>query len=113
MSTTPSTAKEITEAASRAGELLIRAAAALGTLSREDQMLLDAAAGGGIAHGVSAALTGISKLSDQLVDSLKRHPPAGFIGFIRNPDEAERVESKQALRSAKGDESPRRGPRPR
>ena len=71
--------KELAEKAAHAGELLIRAAAVLGTLSEKEQAELAAATGGRLAGGIAMALNAASEVSPAIVESLRSHPPAGFI----------------------------------
>lgn len=75
-------------------------------------MALDAAAGGGVIDAMSVALSNLSTVSDQLVDSLRRHPPAGFVGVIRTPEVPARLAAKDVLRSSLGDATPLRTHRP-
>jgi len=61
-----------------AGELLIRAAAVLGTLSQDEQRAINEATEDAAIDSLESALQGIAKLSPQVRESLKTHPPAGF-----------------------------------
>jgi hypothetical protein len=71
------------DAVSRAGELLIRAAAALGALPRDVQIEL-----GALSHGkmltvcLDKAIDAAAELSPSVRDSLHAHPPAGFVGPV-------------------------------
>jgi hypothetical protein len=64
------------EAASAAGQLLIRAAAALATLSEEQPRSLAGASA--LPALLAASLNSAAQLSSGVRSSLKRHPPAGF-----------------------------------
>lgn len=64
------------------GELLIRAAAVLGTLSRYEQHALVAMTEGKLVDSLAWAIEGAAMLSPEVVESLRTHPPAGFIGEI-------------------------------
>lgn len=62
----------------QAGELLIRAAAVLGTLTKEqlEQLRLDT--DGALPDSLGFALKGAASISDSIRNSLKTHPPKGF-----------------------------------
>lgn len=68
----------VQEKVAMAGELLIRAAAVLGTLSPEDQAQLAAATDGKLTDCVAWAIEGAATVSPQVKASLRSHPPAGF-----------------------------------
>ncbi len=68
------------EAVAHAGELLIRAAAVLGTLSPEQQEALRVATDGSMPDSIIFALQGAKSVSPQIVESLKTHPPIGLAG---------------------------------
>ena len=68
-----------------AGELLIRAAAVLGTLSRFEQQVLSAATEGKLIDSLAWAIEGAAMLSPAVGNSLRTHPPAGFVGDIVKP----------------------------
>lgn len=61
-----------------AGELLIRAAAVLGTLSAEQLEALRVATDGGLPDSIGFALDSAKAVSPQIGESLKTHPPVGF-----------------------------------
>lgn len=65
--------------AAQVGELLIRAAAIIGTLSPEQQAELADAGGGQLVSGIATALDGAAELSPRVSESLRTHPPVGFI----------------------------------
>lgn len=69
----------VVEKASHAGELLIRAAAVLGTLSPEQQEALRQATDGNLPDGIVLALRGVKAVSPQIAQSLRTHPPVGFV----------------------------------
>lgn len=70
--------KEAQSKIDHAGELLIRAAAVLGTLSTDEQRAINDATDGAAIDSLEFALQGVAKLSPQIQKSLKTHPPAGF-----------------------------------
>lgn len=70
------------EKASHAGELLIRAAAVLGTLSADQQEQLRKATDGKLPDSVLFALSGAKEVSPQIVESLRSHPPVGLVGVV-------------------------------
>ena len=76
---------EIEEQLASAGELLIRAAARLGTLSANDQDALRRQTNGELHHGIALAIKAAAAISPQLVQSLKTHPPVGFDLTIATP----------------------------
>lgn len=61
-----------------AGELLIRAAAVLGSLSEREQLLVRQASGGAVSAGIAQSLYALSALSNSVQESLETHPPKGF-----------------------------------
>jgi len=65
------------EAASAAGQLLIRAAAQLGTLTPEQQAKLAQASS--LPALTSASLSSAQALSADVRRSMRTHPPKGFI----------------------------------
>lgn len=73
--------KHVQEKIDAAGELLIRAAAALGSLTAEEQLALNSATDGGAIDSLGFALQAMSKLSPSVRNSLKTHPPEGFASF--------------------------------
>jgi len=72
---------ETIEKASHAGELLIRAAAVLGTLAAHQQDNLRMVTGGSLPENIIAAIRSARLVSPQIVESLKTHPPRGLIGI--------------------------------
>lgn len=70
--------KEVQSKIANAGELLIRAAAVLGTLSADDQRAINDATDGAAIDSLAFALQGVAKVSPQIQESLRTHPPAGF-----------------------------------
>ena len=78
----PAPSQSLPEAAAAqvamAGELLIRAAAALGSLSEKDQALVRQVSGGVIGFGIAQALHACKAISPQIEQSLRNHPPQGF-----------------------------------
>lgn len=65
--------------ASEAGELLLRAAAVLGTLSAEQQQALQQATDGAAPDSLVLALSGLRRVAPDLDKSLRAHPPRGLI----------------------------------
>ena len=65
-----------------AGELLIRAAAVLGTLSEEQQGLLQQATNGGLPDSLAFCLRAARSVSPEVDASLKTHPPRGLAGLV-------------------------------
>lgn len=65
-----------------AGELLIRAAAHLGTLPPGEQARLNDVTEGKLVDGLTWAIQAAAEVAPQLRTSLERHPPRGFIGKI-------------------------------
>ena len=61
-----------------AGELLIRAAAALGTLTGEEQAELAIATDGKLSDCIAFAIAGAAQVSPAVAESLRTHAPAGF-----------------------------------
>ena len=85
------TQKEIEEQLACAGELLIRAAARIGTLSANEQDMLRRQTDGNLHRGIALAIHAAAAISPQIVESLKTHPPVGFdlIGpLASNPSKA-------------------------
>lgn len=72
------TPKEIEEQLACAGELLIRAAARIGTLSANEQDMLRRQTDGNLHRGIALAIDAAAAISPQIVESLKTHPPVGF-----------------------------------
>lgn len=70
------------DAAAHAGELLIRAAAVLGTLSPDQQEALRAATDGCMPDSIVFALRGAKSVSPQIAESLKTHPPVGLTNLL-------------------------------
>lgn len=68
-------------AVATSGELLIRAAAALGTLTPEQQAALGSESE--LATHLHAALQTAASLSEDVRRSLKRHPPRNFVTRAR------------------------------
>ena len=64
-----------------AGELLIRAAAVIGTLSREQQERLDVLTEGKLTQCLAWALEGAASVSREVKQSLQSHGPKGFIAM--------------------------------
>ncbi len=60
------------------GELLIRAAAAIGILSKDDQLALDQATNGELRKHLALCLGVAAKNSTEVASSLRSHPPVGF-----------------------------------
>lgn len=73
--------KSTREAAAHAGELLIRAAAVLGTLAAEQQETLRLATDGSLPDAIVLALRAAKGVSPQIAESLKTHPPVGLHGI--------------------------------
>lgn len=74
--------KTIIEKASHVGELLIRAAAVIGTLSPEEQAQLREATGGNLPDSVVSALRSAQKISPSVQQSMKSHPPTGLVDVV-------------------------------
>ena len=70
--------KRVIDKVDEAGELLIRAAAVLGTLSDEERAALDEATDNQLTGCIGLALNAAKDVSASLEESLIRHPPAGF-----------------------------------
>lgn len=70
--------KHVIDKVGEAGELLIRAAAVLGTLSHEERDALDEATDGQLTGCIGLALNAAKDVSADLEESLITHPPAGF-----------------------------------
>ena len=64
-----------------AGELLIRAAAILGTLSREQQLKLGDITDGKLTDCLARALQGAASVSASVAETLKTHGPHCFIAM--------------------------------
>lgn len=71
----------IVEKVSHAGELLIRAAAVLGTLTTEQQEALRQATDGSLPDSLIMLLKAVQEVSPQIVESMRTHPPTGLHGF--------------------------------
>lgn len=69
----------IVETTAHAGELLIRAAAVLGTLTPAQQNALRQATDGGLPDSVKFALDAAEAVAPQIQESMRRHPPVGLI----------------------------------
>lgn len=63
-----------------AGELLIRAAAVLGTLSADQQEALQRATNGGLPDSLAFCLRAARAVSPAIEESLTTHPPRGLVG---------------------------------
>ncbi len=74
--------KETIEKVSHAGELLIRAAAVLGTLPADQQQALRLATDGNLPDTLAFALRGAKEVSPQIAESLRTHPPGGLVDFV-------------------------------
>mgnify|MGYP000607291019 CR=1 FL=1 len=70
---------ELLRKVSEAGELLIRAAAVLGTLPTHEQRVLQQMTDGGLPDGIAFALRAAAKISPQVKESLQTHPPIGLV----------------------------------
>lgn len=68
----------VQEKLAHAGELMIRAAAVLGTLSKEELELLRQRTDGSLPDALGWAIAGAAQLSAQVAQSLKQHPPRGL-----------------------------------
>ncbi|HEP8974313.1 TPA: hypothetical protein VDU83_006742 [Pseudomonas aeruginosa] len=66
----------------QAGELLIRAAAVLGTLPADTQRALCDQTHGKLIDCLGWAIEGAAQISAQTRDSLKATPPRGFVAII-------------------------------
>lgn len=64
---------------SEAGELLIRAAAVLGTLSPEQQRALQLSTNGGLPDSLAFGLRAARAISPEVARSLTTHPPKGLV----------------------------------
>lgn len=74
---------QLTEAkVAEVGELLIRAAAALGTLNGYQLAALTSATGGQLVDGISSSLRVAACVSPQVRESLRTHPPRGFAVLV-------------------------------
>lgn len=76
---------EINAKVAQAGELLIRAAAVLGTLTREQQTVLNERTDGKIVDCLAWAIQAAAEVNAQVAASLKSHGPTGFIGQFAAP----------------------------
>jgi hypothetical protein len=81
---------ETQKALDQAGELLIRAAAVLGTLPKEEQESLGLLTDGAVTDCLKFAIEGVASVSPQIRQSLKTHPPEGFIAMRPEPGAANR-----------------------
>lgn len=70
------------EAVTAAGELLIRAAAAIGRLPAVEQNRLNDATEGKLIGGITWAIEAAAQTAPALRESLRGHPPEGFIGKL-------------------------------
>ena len=68
--------------AAMAGEFLIRAAAAIGTLPAATQQALDQAGGRKIIAGLGIAMQGLTTVAPALAEHSRCHPPQGYIGRV-------------------------------
>lgn len=73
--------QHVQERIDAAGELLIRAAAVLGSLTPEEQLALNTATDGGAIDSLDFALQALAKVSPSVRKSMKTHPPEGFASF--------------------------------
>lgn len=74
--------KEIESKVAHAGELLIRAAAVIGTLPAEEQEHINRISNGQLVDAIAVAIRAAAAISPQVSESLKTHGPAGFQGRI-------------------------------
>lgn len=65
-----------------AGELLIRAAAVLGTMTSDQQEALRQVTDGSLPDAIVLALRGAKAVSPQIADSLTTHPPVGLVNVV-------------------------------
>ena len=79
----PGADAEIESKVAHAGELLIRAAAVLGTLTPEQLEGIRSQTDGGLPDSLAFALQAACKLSKQTRQSLKTHPPKGFEQYLK------------------------------
>ena len=70
--------QETTEAVTRVGELLIQAAATIGTLSKNEREQLESSTGESLEGAIRCALQTAAALAPSVAQSLKRNPPTGF-----------------------------------
>lgn len=70
------------EKVSQVGELLIRAAAVLGTLSPAQQAQLQQATDGNLPDSIAFALRGARNVSPEVENSLRTHPPKGLVNLV-------------------------------
>jgi hypothetical protein len=73
------------EKAAEAGELLIRAAAVLGTLSRAEQEALSDVTEGKLTDCLAWAIEGAAMVNPEVIKSIRTHPPVGFASVIVVP----------------------------
>ena len=64
-----------------AGELLIRAAATIGTLTPEQQLQLGVLTEGKLTDCLALALQGAASISPAIAESLNTHGPRGFVAM--------------------------------
>jgi hypothetical protein len=69
----------VADQVAQAGELLIRAAASLGSLTASEQDLVSKSDGGLLSQGIATALGACKAISPAIAQSLQNHPPRGFI----------------------------------
>lgn len=81
-----------------AGELLIRAAAVIGTLPAEEQESLNLLTEGAVPDFLKFAIEGVAANSQRIRESLKTHPPAGFLGIGVEPTNPGTVEALLEIR---------------
>lgn len=70
------------ETVAHAGELLIRAAAVLGTLPEHQQEVLRQVTDGNLPDAIVLALRGAKAVSPQIAESLTTHPPVGLVNVV-------------------------------
>lgn len=78
------------------GELLIRAAAVIGTLEKADQDAISQETEGKLSECLAWAIEGAAKVNPQVAHSLKTHPPRGFRTLISVPGQSSREVSLDA-----------------
>lgn len=71
-------------AVSTAGELMIRAVAAIGRLSQAERDALSQASEGKVEECLVWALEGAAKVSPAIRESLRTHPPEGIKVFVES-----------------------------
>ena len=89
------------------GELLIRAAAVIGTLSKEEQAVLSEKTDGKLIDCLAWAIEGAAKVSQDVVQSMSTHPPIGFQALISMPRMSLPVSSPSEVTSIALDEENR------